>query len=479
MRFLFVFNTAPYIIHFMKYFAKFLEKKGHICIIYISTRAAENFVNTEFEGNKIKVIRRRDIIKDLPDKSGKTDEVNWIDFHATWDRKVFWYGSFNSDYKGYVRIISATSNIINRVLEKAQPDVIIQEPPANLLTSLFYEKARKRNIKYIGLITSRIPNRIDIYDEKYTNSRYKDDFTNSDLGNEEIELFSKMAVDFAYEKYRPSYSNLQHTRMHKIPLSKYYFHKLSNIRERYLLFKQKKKLEEESDYEGIATINYTWKGFVRNLRRKTNYMLQSKYLKKPSDAMLKTMDYFLFPLHFQPEASTSAQAPFYCDLRSTIRYISFSLPFPIKLLVKEHPHSIGIRGRHFYSEVSKLPNADLIAPDTKNKSLIMNSRGVITLTSTLGLQAAILGKPVYVLGDVFYTFHPNVVKVSSFEELYRILNKKNEFLPIKGKELNRANAAFFYSYYKNSVEASIIDYKKNNDKNFVDLLGKIEQLCGK
>jgi hypothetical protein len=46
--------------------------------------------------------------------------------------------------------------------------------------------------------------------------------------------------------------------------------------------------------------------------------------------------YVLYPIHFQPEASTLVQAPYYLDQAALIEDISKSLPVGYQLHVKEH-----------------------------------------------------------------------------------------------------------------------------------------------
>src|SRR5690606_12929500 len=53
--------------------------------------------------------------------------------------------------------------------------------------------------------------------------------------------------------------------------------------------------------------------------------------------------YVLFPIHFQPEASTLVRGPYYLDQASLIEDIAKSLPVGYRLYVKEHMANRGRR----------------------------------------------------------------------------------------------------------------------------------------
>jgi hypothetical protein len=127
--------------------------------------------------------------------------------------------------------------------------------------------------------------------------------------------------------------------------------------------------------------------------------------------------FILFPLHFQPEASTMVYAPFYENQLATIENIAKCLPVGYRLYVKEHMAMWGRRPLSFYKALRHIPAVKLIAPHYNIHHLIPLCDAVVTLTSTTGIEALLYGKPVIVLGKVFYELFDGVVKVRSFEEL--------------------------------------------------------------
>ncbi|MDA0582375.1 capsular biosynthesis protein, partial [Acinetobacter baumannii] len=95
--------------------------------------------------------------------------------------------------------------------------------------------------------------------------------------------------------------------------------------------------------------------------------------------------------------------------------------------------------------------------------LIKYSAGVITVNSTAGYEALILGKPVYLLGNVFYQNFSNVIRLENFDSLRSYLGKPTEFIE---------NAADIVAYrritYEGLLNFNIVDYEDN--KYFFDQL---------
>jgi len=137
-------------------------------------------------------------------------------------------------------------------------------------------------------------------------------------------------------------------------------------------------------------------------------------------------DYFVFPLHMQPEASTLVLAPFQVDQKTAIINISKVLPINSLLYVKEHKSALGQNNTSFYKELKKYPNIKLISHKENMFELIKNSKGTINLSSTVGLESLFLKKPSIVLGNVFYNDSGLTFKAKSYLELKEIIHNVNE-----------------------------------------------------
>jgi len=122
--------------------------------------------------------------------------------------------------------------------------------------------------------------------------------------------------------------------------------------------------------------------------------------------------YVLYPLHFQPEASTLVQAPLYCDQVQLLEDIAHSLPIGHRLYVKEHVSSRGRRPLAFYEAIRKIKPVRLLSPDEDTWSLIQGAAAIAVITGTVGWEGLLYEKPVVTFGDVFFNALPHVYKAS-------------------------------------------------------------------
>lgn len=138
-------------------------------------------------------------------------------------------------------------------------------------------------------------------------------------------------------------------------------------------------------------------------------------------ALLPGESYVFYPLHFEPEIATLLLSPFYFEQIQLIKYIARSLPIDFKLYVKEHPVMQYKRPRSFYKEILKIPNVKLINPSIPSITLIRDCKLVTTITSSVGWEAALWGKPVITFGEVFYNDLSFVHRIHDIETLPEVI----------------------------------------------------------
>ncbi|MFZ5981797.1 MAG: hypothetical protein ACOYVF_14345 [Candidatus Zixiibacteriota bacterium] len=160
-----------------------------------------------------------------------------------------------------------------------------------------------------------------------------------------------------------------------------------------------------------------WWYALRDLKKIIRAQWVMRRKEKIFDPVSSSDRYYLFPLHLQPEASTLVLSRWYVDQLDTIRNISKTLPVDRLLYVKEHVSALGRHSVEFYNEIKAIHNVRLIAPDENTPELICRSMGVIVLSSTMGWEALLLNRPVYILGRVFYQHIKGAERISHFEEL--------------------------------------------------------------
>lgn len=200
--------------------------------------------------------------------------------------------------------------------------------------------------------------------------------------------------------------------------------------------------------------------------------LKAKKLSSFYSQPVLSENFILYPLHYHPEASTSVLAGTYFNEYETIRNIAFNLPVGTKLYVKDHKSAYGFPELSFYKSLTKLPNVKVIEPFFDTKKLIKASKAVITLTSTVGYEALLLNKRVFLFGNVFYQFHPNVVRIENPAKLFNLFQ---EWLCKPLEQGDDYNLKFIQAYYLTTLPGSSNIAGKDSDKLAVELFPLISE----
>ena len=124
-----------------------------------------------------------------------------------------------------------------------------------------------------------------------------------------------------------------------------------------------------------------------------------------------------FPLQVADDYKILRLRPHCADQEAIVHQVIRSLPAGVDLVVKEHPMSIGRNPVARLAGMAAPSNVHLAEPHTSTLELIERSLGVVTISSTAGLEAAMLGKPVLTLGRPFYSGYGVTIDVEDRAEL--------------------------------------------------------------
>ncbi|MFB2762840.1 hypothetical protein [Marinobacter shengliensis] len=125
----------------------------------------------------------------------------------------------------------------------------------------------------------------------------------------------------------------------------------------------------------------------------------------------------VFFASFQPEATTTPDAGHYNNAKMVIAEL---LKNGYEVFYKEHPvtfsydiagsvnNSAVYKDRSFYEDL-KRAGVRLLSPELDNRSIISTGCRIVTCTGTIGLQGALNGCPVLLLGRAWYGFPPGTV----------------------------------------------------------------------
>jgi capsular polysaccharide export protein len=113
--------------------------------------------------------------------------------------------------------------------------------------------------------------------------------------------------------------------------------------------------------------------------------------------------FYFFPLHIADDSAITIRAPQFQRQEEVIRYIAERvLPVGVKLYVKPHIAAMHAYSHAMLSELASIPNVRLVDARIVAHQLIREAEAMIVINSTVGFESLLYGKPVVVLGRVFY-----------------------------------------------------------------------------
>jgi hypothetical protein len=354
------------------------------------------------------------------------------------DKDMDWYASLAR------RLAAFFSDVIRR--EKI--DFILYESISCCFSYFAYMIAQKLGATYLAFDLSRLPGRFEVkrQEEDYA-ARLNATYLALLQCQYQLDAQTQEAVEsyvMNIEHIEPDYMKDQNFVSPSV-IRKFFWRKDVYVKIwRTLGYELTRGNESVHDIGNVVwfILKLARRHIVRNLR----VFACRRWLQKP----ILGERFYLYPLHYHPEASTSVCARHYINEAEVIRNIAFNMPMGTYLYVKEHRSAVGLPPLSFYRDLAKLPNVRLLDPDLNARSLIAQSKGVITLTSTVGYEAIILGKPVYTPVEPFYAFHPLVRHVPRWEQLHALLLEESDM------DLPKHDAlAFVGSYWLNTYDGCL------------------------
>lgn len=343
---------------------------------------------------------------------------------------------------------------LEMLYETERPDAFVYETPDNITAYLAVELGRYFNVTYVGFIGDslnyntkmQISDNVFFINEKMKKLYYGDyQFT-----QEEIKNAQTLIERISDPHNRPAYMEA-HT---KAPKFKWSF--ISDIA-KYIIRRFLPRFNDKYCY-----INYkNYKQHLQPIKRFLSYKKCKKYFLKP----IEKQKYYVFPLHYQPEVTTSIWASKYVNQLFFIDNIAKSIPLDTVLYVKEHYGGLGSRQERFYKDLKKYKNVRLIDPFINIHTLIDNAQATLVLTNTTGLECIIRQKPVIVCGSVYYDFFEGVTKVN---DIYCERSKILKPNLVEKDKVIRFVASYQKSFYNGYINpADIASLEEKNIDNFV------------
>jgi capsule polysaccharide modification protein KpsS len=153
-----------------------------------------------------------------------------------------------------------------------------------------------------------------------------------------------------------------------------------------------------------------------------------------------------FPLHDTEDYKIKAVIPHCADQEAIVAQVADALPHGYDLVIKEHPQSIGRNAVSLLRRLCGRRNVRLVDPRTSSHELIRRSDGVVVISSTVGLEALLYGKPVLTLGQPFYAGHGITVDLDTFADIRTAVPALPNFHPDREQTLRFLHAAMERCY---------------------------------
>ena len=171
-----------------------------------------------------------------------------------------------------------------------------------------------------------------------------------------------------------------------------------------------------------------------------------------------------FGLHMQPEASIDVWAPFFSNQICVIEFLSRSLPPTLKLLVKLHESDVPNYSPEYLAALAKFPGVELVSPYADTFEFVRRADLVFSIQGTMGLEAALLGKPVIMFGNILGGLFPSATIVGKTIDLPALVREKLRGLPPSRSDVIEALARFLVPFYP----ASSNDWTQVPDDTAID-----------
>ena len=150
-------------------------------------------------------------------------------------------------------------------------------------------------------------------------------------------------------------------------------------------------------------------GVIKNYKQaKLFRKYYNKYSVKVTEGNLPEK-FVYFPLHLQPELTTSTLGGRYADQLKAIEAVSRMIPYDWKIIVKEYPKQGFLhRGINFFNRLFALDKVIYASMDSNTYMLLRKSNFTATITGTIGWESITGLKPVLVFGYAWYRTLPGV-----------------------------------------------------------------------
>ena len=300
------------------------------------------------------------------------------------------------------RILLDTINWCEMLIDKIEPDFIVSIERCTLPTNLLYQMSLKRSIPFKTFIPARIENRwIVRSDLAYGMSPELREKILVDYSDEHsLALAEQFAEDMVLNRlgsyHSPSHRIVMDSAVKKSAVLQNLKRELrklvGRIYGRIFIQPKERSIEAVRVLENFVALSLV--EFKQILVAYSHHL----GLRIWGENFLPKEPYFFWALHMRPEGSVLVLGDAREEIAELIRTADL-IPRGYKLAVKENPEMFGLREFGFYRKLKKHKKIILLDPHFPTFEIIRASSGVIGISGTVLMEAALFEKPSYALGN--------------------------------------------------------------------------------
>jgi hypothetical protein len=304
-----------------------------------------------------------------------------------------------------LRILQGHLLAFERLWQEIQPECVIAYNCVTVGDYLAYLFARQNGVPYLNLRATKIQDYVQYEPTPRQASGTILPLYRKRLQEGIDDRCTQVAREYVAQVRAQDalYEGVRKERIETLDLSKNYIALLTNVFKQEYAFRFGAVPRDNHVTSPVYSLLMT--RVVNRLRAKRHdRALKSEHVFQDQ---LSSQEYVFFPLHSEPEVALLLNAKPYLNQIEVVRNLASSLPIGTKLFVKDHPLAYSRRRVKYYDKLLAIPNVRLIHPSVKSRPVIQAARAVVVITGSIGLEAAILGKPVITLAQPPYSLLPD------------------------------------------------------------------------
>ena len=352
------------------------------------------------------------VLRSLQDKYPNFDFMRALYSEREFNYYPLYFSADPVSREHQLKYLVGSFEVFNQWLDEYEIKYIVSELIIGLADGVLREVAEHKGIEYLSVRQSKMISGVVITNSYYDEPIGIQNYYKKYLTEEIPENVKEMAISHIRELNKkiehPSYMELT-----KKPLKITPFNVAKSLTKGALGLGRTKSVTALTirKHERLEAYKTIWHRLINLYHMRINY-------KHWFDKQLHEDDkYIIYPLHYEPEASTLVRAFHFSDQLALIKMIAKVLPLDVVLVVKEHSGNRGYRNPEFYKELSYMPNVVLRPPEYNVTKLLSKCMCVITLTGRMGWEAIVNNKPVITMGRSFWSSFDGVHNVQSWKEL--------------------------------------------------------------